>query len=147
VRPQTARWAEPTITGDSAAARRGAAAASTTTVSGTRCIVLFGGLCADESGAATVLLDQLVVYKLQGSRTLACTVTPAVGSQAPGPRQGAMLVEQAPGKLLLWGGYGADGRPLNEAYLLDVERLAWRRVYSGIPEALAPAGGQSRSVP
>ena len=39
------------------------------------------------------------------------------------------MQECAPGKLMLYGGMGADGKPLNDAWMLDLEKPAWSLIY------------------
>jgi hypothetical protein len=54
-----------------------------------------------------------------------------VSGPRPAARTGAALLPYGPGQLLLYGGMGADGRPLDDAYVLDVDALAWSKVYTG----------------
>lgn len=135
-RMQVAKWGEPALTGDVPAPRKGAAAATTL---GGRFIAMFGGTAVDEAGAALVL-DQLVVFSLTGPRALSCTIEPAVSGPKPAARSGAMLVERGPGQLFLYGGFSADGKPLNDAYVLNCNQMAWQRVYYGAPELVGPPG-------
>ena len=46
--------------------------------------------------------------------------------------------ECGPGKLMLYAGIGADGKPLNDAWILDLEKLAWSLVYSGHSDLCPP---------
>ena len=59
----------------------------------------------------------------------------------------ADLQEWAPGKLLLYGGLGGDGKPLNDAWLLDLEHYSWELQYMGssdlCPPTVSPSGCQS----
>lgn len=64
----------------------------------------------------------------------------ATEDEWPRARLGATLAECSPGVLLLCGGAGDGGRPLNDAWCLDVEALTWSRAYAGHPDLLAAAG-------
>lgn len=46
--------------------------------------------------------------------------------------------EYAPGKLMLYGGVGADGKPLNDAWLLNLEKPSWSLIYMGHSELCPP---------
>ena len=58
----------------------------------------------------------------------------------------AVLQEWAPGKLLLYGGLGGDGKPLNDAWLLDLEHNSWELQYMAssdlCPPTVSPSGCQ-----
>ena len=48
------------------------------------------------------------------------------------------MQESGPGKLMLYGGIGADGKPLNDAWVLDLEKPAWSLIYLGSPDLCPP---------
>ena len=50
----------------------------------------------------------------------------------------AVLQEWAPGKLLLYGGLGGDGKPLNDAWLLDLEHNSWELQYMASSDLCPP---------
>jgi hypothetical protein len=57
-----------------------------------------------------------------------------------------MLQEYAPGQLFMYGGSGADGKPLNDAYLLEARpggAWAWTCIYAGAPDLLPPGGAMA----
>jgi hypothetical protein len=77
------------------------------------------------------------------SGSASCSVMrPPAASAAEWPpaRAGAALVEATHGQLMLLGGVAADGRPVNDAWLLDVAALMWRCVYAAGPDLLACTG-------
>jgi len=45
------------------------------------------------------------------------------------------------GKLMLFGGLGADGKPLNDAWVLDLEQRAWSLIYLGHADLCPPQVG------
>lgn len=95
-------------------------------------MVLFGGVAAGEGGE-DVTLGDLYLIEVQGAGTVRCAQQEAAGA-APPARWGALLQEHGEGKLLLYGGVGADGKPLGDAWLLDVASLTWLLLYDGTPE-------------
>lgn len=42
---------------------------------------------------------------------------------------------------MLFGGLGADGKPLNDAWVLDLEQRAWSLIYLGHPDLCPPQVG------
>ena len=48
------------------------------------------------------------------------------------------LQECGPGKLMLYGGLGADGKPLNDAWVLDLEKTAWSLIYMAHSDLCPP---------
>ena len=48
------------------------------------------------------------------------------------------MQETSPGKLMLYGGIGADGKPLNDAWILDLEKSAWCLIYSAGSDLCPP---------
>ena len=42
------------------------------------------------------------------------------------------------GKLMLYGGMGADGKPLNDAWVLDLEKPAWSLMYMAHSDLCPP---------
>jgi dynein heavy chain len=130
---------EPILKGDVPVSRKAAAAASTSGL-----IVMLGGIGANEE-EQPILLDELVVLEPNGPSSLTCTINPPVSGQIPAPRSGATMVELSVGKLFLYGGFNADGKPYNDAYVLDVERMEWTRVYNGHPD-LVGTQGKTRSL-
>eukprot|EP00879_Flechtneria_rotunda_P017284 GHRR01018106.1.p1 GENE.GHRR01018106.1~~GHRR01018106.1.p1 ORF type:complete len:1124 (+),score=375.49 GHRR01018106.1:243-3374(+) len=135
---QVANWIEPILRGDVPAPRKGAAAAAT---GGT--IIMLGGTTINES-EQPVVLDELVVFGMESPNSLVCTINPssASGSRPPA-RTGATMLEYSPGQLFLYGGFSADGKPFNDAYLLDVTTLAWKRVYNGHPDLVGSQGAMA----
>jgi hypothetical protein len=100
---------------------------------------MLGGTSTDAEDKP-VVLDEVVVFDMEDTNTLVCSINPVVTGPRPAARTGATMLEYAPGQLLLYGGVGADGKPLNDAYVLDVDALAWQRVYSGSPDLVGPQG-------
>jgi len=43
--------------------------------------------------------------------------------------------------LMLFGGLGADGKPLNDAWVLDLEQRAWSLIYLGHADLCPPQVG------
>lgn len=128
-------WREPLLLGDTPQPRRGAAAAAS---AGT--IVMFGGT-GSNAEEQPVVLDELVVFAVQANASLSCRINPAeVSGPRPCARSGATFLEYAPGHVLLYGGFGADGKPVDDAYLLDVATLQWSKVYNGHPDLVGPEG-------
>ena len=39
---------------------------------------------------------------------------------------------------MLYGGVGADGKPLNDAWLLNLEKPSWSLIYMGHPDLCPP---------
>lgn len=52
------------------------------------------------------------------------------------------MQEYATGQLFMYGGMGADGKPLNDAYLLEWDGASWlwSCIYSGHSELVPPTG-------
>lgn len=120
--------------GELPCARRGASAAA----SG-RFVILFGGCAADEQGEA-VPLNDLYLLEVAGPTLVRCGRQEASGVLPP-PRSGALLQEHSDGRLLLFGGSDAAGKPLGDAWLLDMATLTWECLYDAAPEAAAlPVG-------
>ena len=44
------------------------------------------------------------------------------------------------GKLLLYGGVSADGKPINDGYVLEVASMKWHCIYLGDPDILPATG-------
>lgn len=123
------------LSGDTPQPRKGAAAAAS---AGT--IVMFGGT-GSTAEEQPVVLDELVVFVTEDSGRLSCRINPAeVSGPKPCARSGATLLEYADGQMLLYGGFGADGKPLDDAYLLDVANLQWSKVYNGHPDLVGQEG-------
>lgn len=102
--------------------------------------MIFGGTTISAEDQP-VVLDELLVLDIECHNELTCTVNPNnISGPRPAARSGATLLEFAPGQLLLYGGVGADGKPLNDAFLLDVETLHWQQLYNGSPELVGPQG-------
>lgn len=135
--PQVANWVEPLLRGDVPAPRKGAAAAA----SEGRIIMVGGtGTNAEEQ---PVVLDEIVVFDMEDTNSLVCSVNPIMSGPRPAARTGATILEYAPGQLLLYGGFNTEDKPLNDAYLLDVDALTWRRVYNGHADLVGPQGMQA----
>lgn len=103
-------------------------------------IVMLGGtnLNAEEQ---QVVLDEVVVLDIEGPNILLCTINPSTASgPRPAARTGATMLELAEGQLLLYGGIAADGKPLNDAFILDVDTLTWQQVYNGSRDLVGPQG-------
>lgn len=58
----------------------------------------------------------------------------------PAARAGATFVECGAGQLFLYGGFGGDGRPVNDGWVLDVTYHTWHCAYCGSPDLVGPAG-------
>lgn len=126
---------EPALEGTLPSARKGVAAAS----SGQAFVVMFGGCATSEEGQDVYLGDLflLEVTSLGGSGGVAgvrCAQQETAGP-APPARAGALLQEMSDGRMLLYGGTGAGGKALGDAWLLDVATLTWECLYDGTPEA------------
>jgi hypothetical protein len=130
---------EPLLDGDMPAPRKGATAAAT---AGT--VVMFGGwgVNAEEQ---PVLLGELVLMEVQAPGSLRCLVAPAASGDVPCARSNGVMTELEPGKLFLYGGFNAEGKPLDDAYVFEVEHLTWRRVYNGHPDLVGPQGETARN--
>lgn len=88
-----------------------------------------------------VVLDELVVLDFEGTNELVCSINPGtVSGPKPAARTGATMMEFAEGQLLVYGGFGADGKPLNDAFILDVDNLSWQRVYNGSADLVGSQG-------
>jgi hypothetical protein len=113
---------------------------------GEQFVVVFGG-CAVSQEGEDVLLDDLYLLELQGPAAVRCGRQDAAGP-TPAPRLGALLHQHHSGKLLLYGGTGAGGKQLGDAWLLDLASLTWECVYDGLPQVSRAAfcGGLSSSA-
>ncbi|KAI8464229.1 MAG: flagellar alpha dynein [Monoraphidium minutum] len=137
---QVANWQAFQLRGEVPAPRKGAAAAA----SGGR-VAMFGGIVQDGDGAQAACADLAVMDMVPGvsgaadCRVLRCPEGAAAGDW-PAARSGASLAELAPGQLFLCGGAAADGRPLNDGWVLDVAALTWRCAYAASPDLIAPTG-------
>ncbi|MEW5298846.1 MAG: hypothetical protein WDW36_001923 [Sanguina aurantia] len=134
-----ARWLEPILKGDIPVPRKGAAAASEGSL-----IVMFGGTGIGEKEGDYIVLDELVVFEVSGPNDLVCTVySPALGnasSPCPAGRHGATLQELSHGKLFLYGGMSQEGKPMNDAWVLDVATRSWEVAFNGHSDAVLPTG-------
>lgn len=91
-----------------------------------------------------MVLDELVVLVTQDDGSLSCRVNPTeVSGPRPCARSGATLLQYEAGKVLLYGGFGADGKPLDDAYLLDTAALKWSKVYNGHPDLVGQEGASA----
>ncbi|KAK9817742.1 hypothetical protein WJX72_001478 [[Myrmecia] bisecta] len=133
-RKSSVRWTEPTFKGALPQPRKGAAAASTLD----RFIVMFSGKGVNAEGGE-VLLDDLIVLEIDGPNSIRCEA-PAIKGKCPAPRTNAIFQEMSPGKLMLHGGLAADGKPLNDVHILDLEQNVWQCVYRGHAD-LVPSQG------
>lgn len=132
---QVVNWLEPLLFGGTPVPRQGTAAAATE-----GCIVMFGGTSTNTE-EQLVVLDELVVFNMQGGGSMSCSINPSqVTGPRPTARTGATLLEHSPGRLLLYGGFGADGKPCDDAYVFDVDALAWKKVYSGHADMVGQEG-------
>lgn len=116
-------------------ARKGVAAAA----SGHAFVVMFGGLTTSEEGEEVYLgdlflLELITLGSAGGTAAVRCAQQETAGP-APPARACALLQELGSGKMLLYGGTGAGGKPLGDAWLLDVATLTWECLYDGVPEA------------
>ena len=123
------------MVGELPCARKGAAAGA----SGDDTVVLFGGHAAGEQGE-DIYLNDLHLLEVESLSRVHCTKREARGNVPP-PRAGAMLQEHSPGRLLLYGGVGAGGRTLGDAWLLDVATLTWECLYDGTPDTVGTQVG------
>ena len=131
------RWVEPAVDGVLPCARKGAAAAA---AAGDSFAVIFGGCTVNEQGE-DVLLNDLHLVEIRGLDLVRCGQLEAAGATPP-PRAGAMLEQHAAsGRLLLYGGVDAAGKPLGDAWMLDVATLTWECLYDGIPDGSGPQVG------
>jgi dynein heavy chain len=96
-------------------------------------VVLFGGCATDEQGEA-VPLNDIHLLEVAAPSLVRCGRQEAAGTLPP-PRSGALLQEHSDGRLLLYGGSDAAGKPLGDAWLLDVASLTWECLYDAVPEA------------
>lgn len=121
-------WVEPAVEGTLPSARKGAAAAA----AGDGFVAIFGGCASNEQGE-DVLLNDLHLVQVESLSRVRCGQQEASGA-APPPRAGAILQEYGSGRLLLYGGTGAGGRPLGDAWVLDVAAQTWECLYDGEPQ-------------
>jgi hypothetical protein len=132
---QVVNWREPHLTGDVPLPRKGAAAVASEGVA-----IMFGGTGSDAQ-EAPVILGELVMFATEDDGSLSCRVNPAeVSGPRPCARSGATLLQYEAGQVLLYGGFGADGKPLDDAYLLDIAALQWSKVYNGHPDLVGQEG-------
>ena len=124
-------WVEPILNGPTPAARKGVSAACTQN----RFVVIFGGKGVD-ADAKEVLKEDLLLLEMDGGPYTFSSLD--VKGSKPAPRINAMFQECGPGKLMLYGGIGADGKPLNDAWVLDLEKPAWSLIYMGHSDLCPP---------
>eukprot|EP00891_Asterochloris_glomerata_P001316 jgi/Astpho2/1316/Aster-06188 len=130
----TAKWQEPILKGLIPRPRKGACAAATQG----HFVVMFGGKSLSAEGKE-VMMDELLLWDLDGPNSVTVSLMAAVGKK-PAPRVGGTFQEWAPGKLLLYGGLGGDGKPLNDAWLLDLEHNSWELQYMASSDLCPPTG-------
>ena len=131
----TAGWMEPVLKGDVPRARKAAAAVA----SGNK-IFMFGGMSLNDEDA-TVTVGELVVFEISGPHDLHAVIDPPTScSLVPPARAYATMCEYSAGKLFLYGGMDAAGKPLNDGWLLDVATLAWENVFNGHSDLVLPTG-------
>jgi hypothetical protein len=89
-----------------------------------------GATCWYHTKGAPVPIYQLTFYLLQEPVAQRCR------------RSSAIMQEYATGQLFMYGGMGADGKPLNDAYLLEWDGASWlwSCIYSGHSELVPPTG-------
>lgn len=134
-----ANWMEPIVTAEDGiipAPRRAAAAAACAPA----LIFMFGGVQSDPQGQ-NVTTDELVRFEVTGPNSLHVTVNPPVTGPKPPARSFATMQEYSNGKLFLYGGLNADGKALNDAWLLDVPSMTWECVFNGHTDLVLPTGG------
>ncbi len=130
-----AKWLEPIVTGAMPAPRKGAAAAACG-----RWVAMFSGASVGKDDA-NIVLDELCLLEVTGPGRVTCVINPAgLTGPRPAPRTGAMMAPCGATRLLLYGGFALDGKPLNDAYALDVEKLTWQCLYCGHPDLVGPTG-------
>lgn len=101
---------------------------------------MFGGTGADAE-EQPIILDKLVVFTAQEDGSLSCCLNPSeMSGTKPSARSGATLLEYGPDHLLLYGGFNADGKPVDDAFLLDTNTLQWNKVYNGHPDLVGQDG-------
>lgn len=116
-------------------ARKGTAAAA----SDEAFVVLFGGCTTSEQGEDVYLNDLFLLEVAHATHGAApalvrCGQQEAAGGVPP-PRAGALLQELSKGRMLLFGGTGNGGKPLGDAWMLDVATLIWECLYDGVADA------------
>lgn len=132
---QVVNWREPLLTGDTPLPRKGAAAAASGST-----IIMFGGT-GSNAEEQPIVLDELVLFITEDNDSLSCRINPSeVSGPQPCARTCATLLQHDEGHLLLYGGFGVDGKPLDDAYLFDVATLQWSKVYNGHPDLIGPEG-------
>ena len=132
---EVAEWMEPVLTGDIPVKRKAATAGSSANK-----IAMFGGLVMDAEDNL-VATDDLVIFEVTGPNSLQAALNPAMGGQSkPAARSYASMLELSHGKLFVYGGMGADNKPLNDAWVLDIANMAWECVYYGSNELVLPTG-------
>lgn len=130
---ETAEWIEPAVEGELPSARKGAAACA----SG-RQAILFSGASVNEEGMA-VTLEDIYLLEVTGPASVRCTALEIKGA-SPAPRSYAMFQKLAPKKLMLYGGMSADNKPLNDAWLFDMEHMSWTCLFYGHSDLVLPTG-------
>ncbi|DBA86689.1 TPA: Dynein alpha chain, flagellar outer arm [Trebouxia sp. C0004] len=128
-------WVNPILNGTTPAARKGASAACTQN----RFVVVFGGKGVDADAKEVIKDDLLLLEMDDGPSTIKVSALDIKGLK-PAPRMNAMFQECGQGKLMLFGGLGADGKPLNDAWVLDLEQRAWNLIYLGHADLCPPQG-------
>lgn len=132
---QVVNWREPLLTGEAPLPRKDAAAVATAST-----IVMFGGT-GSNAEEQPIVLDELVVFTMAANGSMSCHNNPAeVSGPKPCARSGTTLLEYAEGQVLLYGGFGVDGKPLDDAYILDVATLQWAKVFNGHPDLVGQEG-------
>ncbi len=131
-----AGWMEPILKGEVPAARKAAAAAAT----GNK-IFMFGGLMPN-SEEQIVATDQLVVFEISGPNELKSEIWPsvAIGGTSPVSRSYATMCEYSAGKLFLYGGMDAAGKPLHDGWFLNTVDMSWEMVFNGHSDLVLPTG-------
>lgn len=116
--------------------RKGAAVATTMGR-----LFVFSGKCLNEDDE-TVYLEDMVILGVEPESTVSVKIEtkPEDSEMWPCPRTGAVFEEFEPGVLFLYGGVASDGTPLNDAYTLDVNQMAWKLVYHGDSSLVLPTG-------
>lgn len=116
--------------------RKGAAVATTMGR-----LYVFSGTCLNEDDE-TVHLEDMVILGVEPESTVSVKIQekPEGSELWPCSRTGAVFEEFEPGVLLLYGGMASDGRPLNDAYTLDVNQMVWKFVYNGDSSLVLPSG-------
>lgn len=137
---ESCEWLEPEIDGPMPEARKGAGAAA----SGKR-VVLFGGIGMDEENNPTTLTD-CFLFEVTGPATVKSTKLKFSGSVPP-PRSYPIFLKIKPEQLFMYGGFAADGKPLNDGWLLDMTTMTWSCMYFGHTDLVLPTGSVACLMP